>query len=81
MIVTDIYAASETSDGKITGERVTDAIASVHNQVHYQATLKDVQSFLVENLQPGDLAVFLGAGNLNQVIAPTIQAIATTIKS
>ena len=81
VIVTDIYAASETSDGKITGERVTDAIASVHNQVHYQATLKDVQSFLVENLQPGDLAVFLGAGNLNQVIAPTIQAIATTIKS
>jgi UDP-N-acetylmuramate--alanine ligase len=41
--------------------------------VHYLPTLKDVQAFLVQNLQSGDLAVFLGAGNLNQAITPTIQ--------
>jgi UDP-N-acetylmuramate--alanine ligase len=29
----------------------------------------------VKNLQAGDLAVFLGAGNLNQAIAPTMQEI------
>jgi UDP-N-acetylmuramate--alanine ligase len=29
----------------------------------------------VENLQSGDLAVFLGAGNLNQAIAPTMKEI------
>jgi UDP-N-acetylmuramate--alanine ligase len=73
VIVSDIYAASEPNDGKITGEQVAKAISSVHKQVYYQPTLKDVQSFLVKNLQSGDLAVFLGAGNLNQAIAPTIQ--------
>jgi UDP-N-acetylmuramate--alanine ligase len=73
VIVTDIYAASEPNDGKITGEQVAKAIASHHAQVYYQQTLKDVQSFLVKNLQSGDLAVFLGAGNLNQAIAPTMQ--------
>ena len=73
VIVTDIYAASEPNDGKISGEQVAEAISSFHKQVYYQPTLKDVQSFLVENLQSGDLAVFLGAGNLNQAIAPTIQ--------
>ena len=73
VIVSDIYAASEPNDGKITGEQVAKAISSVHKQVYYQPTLKDVQSFLVKNLQSGDLAVFLGAGNLNQAIAPTMQ--------
>ena len=75
VIVTDIYAASEPNDGKITGEQVAEAIASVQGQIHYLPTLKDVQAFLVGNLQAGDLAVFLGAGNLNQVIAPTMQEI------
>jgi UDP-N-acetylmuramate--alanine ligase len=73
VIVTDIYAASEPNDGKISGLQVSEAIASVQDQVHYLPTLKDVQAFLVQNLQSGDLAVFLGAGNLNQAIAPTIQ--------
>ena len=75
VIVTDIYAASEPNDGKITGSQVAEAIASVRDQVHYLPTLKDVQSFLVKNLQSGDLAVFLGAGNLNQAIAPTMKEI------
>ena len=73
VVVTDIYAASEINDSKITGAQVAEAIASHHAQVYYQPTLKDVQLFLVNNLQSGDLAVFLGAGNLNQAIAPTMQ--------
>jgi len=76
VIVTDIYAASEINDGKITGEQVASAIASVHKCVHYSPTLKDVQAFLVKNLKSDDLVVFLGAGNLNQTIAPTIQEMA-----
>ncbi len=75
VVVTDIYAASEPNDGKITGEQVSEAISAVHKQVNYAPTLRDVQNFLVNNLQSGDLAVFLGAGNLNQAIAPTITAI------
>lgn len=76
VLVTDIYSASEPNDGKITGEQVATAIASVRDQVHYLPTLKDVQAFLVKNLKSGDLAVFLGAGNLNQAINPTMQEMA-----
>ena len=76
VIVTDIYAANEVNDGKITGEQVASAIASVNKCVHYSQTLKDVQAFLVKNLKSDDLVVFLGAGNLNQTIAPTIQEMA-----
>jgi UDP-N-acetylmuramate--alanine ligase len=80
VVVTDIYAASEPNDGKVTGEQMAEAIANIRDQVHYQPTLKDVQDFLVKNLKSGDLAVFLGAGNLNQAIAPTMQEIATALK-
>jgi len=76
VIVTDIYAAGETNEENITGEQVAEAIALMHPQVYYQPSLKSVQAFLMATLQRGDLAIFLGAGNLNQIIAPTIQAMA-----
>ncbi len=76
VVVTDIYGAGETSDGRITGAEVVAAIANGHPDVHYQPTLTDVRDFLVKHLRSGDLAMFLGAGNLNQIIAPTMGAIA-----
>ncbi|MEO0457389.1 MAG: UDP-N-acetylmuramate--L-alanine ligase [Cyanobacteria bacterium P01_A01_bin.114] len=68
VIVTDIYAASETNDYGISGQQVADAIAAHHSQVDYQPTLDDIQKNLAETLRPGDIALFLTAGNLNRVI-------------
>jgi len=76
VVVTDIYAAGEKDDGSITGAQVAAAIAATHPHVSYQPSLPLVQTFLTENLKSGDLAIFLGAGNLNQIIAPTIEAMA-----
>jgi UDP-N-acetylmuramate--alanine ligase len=39
-----------------------------HTTVSYQATLADVTSHLTSTLNPGDLVVFLGAGDLNRII-------------
>jgi UDP-N-acetylmuramate--alanine ligase len=77
VIVTDIYAAGEPNQDGITGIQVAEAIASNHPNVHYRPSLDSVQTFLVKQLKSGDLALFLGAGNLNQVIAPTIEAMAS----
>ena len=68
VIVTDIYSAGESSDGQIDGQQVAEAISSYHQQVYYQPSLKSVSKFLHEVLQPGDMAIFLSAGNLNQII-------------
>ena len=38
----------------------------------YQHTLPLVSEFLLQTLRPGDLALFLGAGNLNQAIPELI---------
>ncbi|NEQ71101.1 MAG: UDP-N-acetylmuramate--L-alanine ligase [Symploca sp. SIO2D2] len=71
VVVTDIYSAGETDLGEITGEDLQKAIATHQKKVYYQPTLELVSQFLTQNLQPGDLALFLGAGNLNQII-PTL---------
>lgn len=72
VVLADIYSAGEPDLGQISGQQVADLIAANHNRVYYKPTLKSVSAFLSETLQPGDLALFLGAGNLNQVIPEVI---------
>lgn len=73
VLVTNIYAAGETNTFGIDGVQMAAAIAEHHANVEYRATLAEVSQALVEQLEPGDLVIFLGAGNLNQVI-PNVMA-------
>ena len=82
VVITDIYSAGEPNSGQITGQQVRDAIcataqrsegAAHHERVYYQPTLESVTEFLTQILQPGDLALFLGAGNLNQIIPQVME--------
>jgi UDP-N-acetylmuramate--alanine ligase len=68
VLVTDIYSAGEKNVEQITGQQVRDAIAAHHNHVYYTPTLESVLELLTRTLCPGDLTLFLGAGNLNQII-------------
>jgi UDP-N-acetylmuramate--alanine ligase len=72
VVVTDIYSAGEPNLGQISGEQLAVAIAKQHPQVLYQPNLPLMSEFLLHTLRPGDLALFLGAGNLNQVIPEVI---------
>jgi UDP-N-acetylmuramate--alanine ligase len=47
---------------------MADAIAAHHPQVHYVQSVISLPDVLPGILQPGDMALFLGAGNVNQVI-------------
>lgn len=72
VVLTDIYSAGEPNLGQISGEQLAEKIAQHHPQVLYQANLTLMSEFLLQTLHPGDLALFLGAGNLNQVIPEII---------
>jgi UDP-N-acetylmuramate--alanine ligase len=75
VVLTDIYSAGETNNSGIQGEDLVKAIASNHTNVHYHASVDSIPNFLHEQiLQPGDLAIFLGAGNLNQAIPKVINS-------
>ena len=72
VVLTDIYSAGEADTGLISGKKLAEEVAKHHSNVDYQATLDNVRDFLLQNLRPGDLALFLGAGNLNQIIPEVI---------
>ena len=73
VIVTDIYSAGEKNTFNISGSDLAKAIALNHDNVHYHDSLDSIAEFIKQNiLQSGDLAMFLGAGNLNQAIPKTI---------
>jgi len=74
VVLTDIYSAGEPDTGLISGEKLAVEVAKNHPCVEFQPTLTDIRKFLEQNLRPGDLALFLGAGNLNQTIPQVIES-------
>lgn len=73
VVLTDIYSAGEKNISGIRGENLAEAMAANHPQVHYHPSLESLRDFLYQQiLQSGDLALFLGAGNLNQMIPQII---------
>lgn len=68
VVSSDIYSAGEVGSGKVSGAALAEAIAQHHPHVDFCATLTDVAEHLKQILKPGDLVLFLGAGNLNRVI-------------
>ncbi len=81
VVLTDIYSAGEPDLGQITGENLATAISKHNPEVVYQQTLPLVSEFLLQNLRPGDLALFLGAGNLNQAIPELITTMSEPAKA
>jgi len=73
VVLSDIYSAGETKPDDISGEAVAALIAKHHSNVVYRSSLSAVRQLLTEILIPGDIVLFLGAGNLNQAI-PEVMA-------
>ena len=72
VLITDIYSAGELNVYNITGRDVAEVISAHHPQTDYRPSLPEVQQALTEMLQPGDVVLFLTAGNLNQIIPELI---------
>jgi UDP-N-acetylmuramate--alanine ligase len=75
VVITDIYSAGEKNLTNITGEHLAEAIRQHRDQVFYQDSLTKLTNFLPQILQTGDLALFLGAGNLNQIIPEVLNSL------
>ncbi len=73
VVLSDVYSAGEPDPGNFNGQHLADLVAQHQPNVYYQSTLKAIGQLLTELLVPGDIALFLGAGNLNQLI-PEVMA-------
>jgi UDP-N-acetylmuramate--alanine ligase len=73
VVVSEVYSAGEAPIEGVSGKHLADAVAEHHRHVRYQPTLADLKQFLADFLQPGDLALFLGAGDLNQIVPQLLE--------
>jgi len=65
VIITDIYAAGEKALNGVNGSAVADALVRHgHPSVTYQPDLREISKLLSELLQPGDILLTLGAGDI-----------------
>jgi UDP-N-acetylmuramate--alanine ligase len=65
LILTDIYAAGEDPIPGITGETIRDEVEKqTRQQVTYIADVDKIARYLTEIVEPGDLVVTMGAGNI-----------------
>ncbi len=69
LVVMDIYAAGETPIHGVTGRDLADAIrAHGHRDVTYLGRDRSrILEYLTDTLQPGDLLITLGAGDVGQL--------------
>lgn len=68
VVVTDVYAARETPLPGVTGRLVADAaIASMGGTVEYVAHRADLAAYLAARVEPGDLVLTMGAGDITTI--------------
>ncbi|HJY87323.1 MAG TPA: UDP-N-acetylmuramate--L-alanine ligase [Candidatus Acidoferrales bacterium] len=69
LVLTDIYAASETPIPGISGESLAAAIrASGHKDVVFRSSMQEGIEYLFEASRPGDAVLTIGAGNVGKAI-------------
>jgi UDP-N-acetylmuramate--alanine ligase len=67
-VVTDVYPSREQPIPGVTGELVVEAARrSGHRNVHYCLSWKDAPEILRGRVEPGDVLVTLGAGDVNHL--------------
>jgi UDP-N-acetylmuramate--alanine ligase len=68
LLVLPIYAAGEEPIEGLRAEDLVDGIRRHgHRAVQYQPDLESATDWLIENVEPGDIVITLGAGNINRV--------------
>lgn len=77
LVITEIYAASESPIEGISGEALAHAIT--HPSVRYVQELDDVLPDLVRSVEPGDVVVCLGAGSIGGFAERLARALAERV--
>jgi UDP-N-acetylmuramate--alanine ligase len=67
VLLTEIYAAHESPIPGITGRALARRIAREQDGVHFLDRFKKIIEFLADNLRPGDVVIFQGAGDISKI--------------
>ncbi len=67
VVLSDIYAAREVNDGSIHSRDLASLIAEYGTDVTYLSTFAEIEKFLIEKCNHGDLLITMGAGDIVNV--------------
>ncbi len=73
VLVTGIYAAREKNPGGVSGERIARLVSP---PAAYAPTLEDALAWLLEHLEPGDVLLTLGAGDITTLGPRVLESLA-----
>lgn len=76
VVVTDVYAARESPMAGITGRLVSDAAEGGRSPVHFVAERAELTGRVAALLEPGDVVLTLGAGDVTRVGPELLQGLA-----
>jgi UDP-N-acetylmuramate--alanine ligase len=65
IIITKIYSAGEKPIPGVSSELICDALKKSGKNVTYIENKEDIPDFLIKRLKPGDFAITIGAGDIN----------------
>jgi UDP-N-acetylmuramate--alanine ligase len=70
--VTGIYPAREEPIAGVTGELIVNAASG---RLHYVEQIERLKDALMVQLRPGDVCVFMGAGNIDSIAYDVLSAL------
>jgi len=74
LVLTDVYPAGEDPIPGIDGHGLYEAVKRFgHKSVDFVPNVQDLPAKVAEIARPGDIVIFLGAGNINKVIPEFIR--------
>jgi len=74
LVITEIYPAGEEAIPNVSGRALYEEIQQFgHKDVYFEADMKKIPSLLKKIARPGDIVIFLGAGNIYKVIPEFIK--------
>lgn len=67
IVLSDIYAARETDNLGISSKDLMEAIRERGKECYYFPSFDEIENFLLQNCEPGDLLITMGAGDIVKV--------------
>lgn len=67
VVVTDVYAAREAPIPGVSGELIANAVSKNQGEIFYAPHRADLAALLAELVEPGDLVLTMGAGDITLV--------------
>lgn len=67
VVLADIYAARETDTLGVSSENLRQKLESLGKDAYFFPTFDEIENFLLEHCEPGDMIITMGAGDVVQI--------------